>query len=51
VLALDTKALVENLPFPDLDGLFGRCGSVGHVIETPAQLKGSHPKMQCRQTA
>jgi hypothetical protein len=50
-LTLNPKALVENLLFPDLDSLFGRCGSAGHVIETPAQSKGSHPRTQCRHTA
>jgi hypothetical protein len=41
VLALDTKALVENLPFPDLNRFLRRYCSMGHGIETFAQSKGS----------
>jgi hypothetical protein len=34
-LTLNPQTLVENLLFPNLDGLFGRDSSVGHAIETP----------------
>jgi hypothetical protein len=40
-LAVNPKALVENLLFPDLNSLLGRNSSIGHAIETPVQSKGS----------
>jgi hypothetical protein len=42
-LPRDPELQVENVLFADLDCRFGRCGRVGHVIETPAQSKSSHP--------